>query len=96
VNKAPIEIITDAEIERVHGNANFGSMDKREVVNEGVLKAAFGYSGGHTQQCILEEHGLIRKTRPKTYNMTLTKKGQAYLKAVFGSRFGDIAKMASP
>ena len=37
------EIITDEEIERVHANANFGPMDKRTVVNQGVLKCASGY-----------------------------------------------------
>lgn len=29
------EIISDEEIARVHGNANFGAMDKRQVVNQG-------------------------------------------------------------
>jgi hypothetical protein len=92
--KTPTAIISDAEIERVHGNANFGSLSKRGVINEGVLKAAFGYSAGHTMQCILEEHGLIRKTRPKTYAMTLTKKGGEYLRSVYGQHFNAIFELA--
>jgi len=31
----PRKIITDEEIERVHANANFGTMSKRDVVNTG-------------------------------------------------------------
>ena len=49
----PEEIITDAEIIRVHGYANFGDMTPREVVNEGVKKYAVGFTSGHTQMCIL-------------------------------------------
>lgn len=70
------EIISDAEIDEVHGYANFGSMDNRTVVNEGVLKSAFGYWHGSTARAILREHRLIRK------NDTLTAKGFRYLQAL--------------
>lgn len=69
-------LISDAEIVDVHGNANFGPIPPRKVVNEGVLKAAFGYSGGHTQFLILREHRLLQK------NWKLTKKGLRYLRAL--------------
>lgn len=78
------EIISDAEIDRVHGNANFGAMPKRRVVDEGVLKYAFGYQSGSTQLSILIEHGLIHKPKPGSYYSTLTKKGQRYLCAMKG------------
>ena len=79
------EIISDDEILRVHGHANFGSdITPREVVNEGVLKYAFGHCSGHTQLCILMEHGLITKPRPGRYEASLTKKGKRYARALGG------------
>jgi hypothetical protein len=87
-------IIRDAEIERVHANANFGSMPKRRVVDEGVLKYAFGYSSGSTQLSILLEHGLIRKPKPGRYGSVLTVKGQRYLRAMKGlTTFDDILNL---
>lgn len=76
----PDEIITDAQLERVHRNADFGDMTMREVVNQGVLKAALGYYQGSTSKRICEEHGLIDK------NYKLTKKGKEYLCVVFRSK----------
>lgn len=76
------EIISDAAIIRVHGNANFGSMDPREVVNDGVRKSAIGYHCGHTQVCILREHGLITKSRGMSFDVNLTKKGKRYARAL--------------
>jgi hypothetical protein len=77
------EIISDEAVARIHGNANFGSMTPREVLADGVLKYAMGYSGGHTQLCILMEHKLIRKPTPGRYSSTLTKLGQKYLRAAW-------------
>lgn len=74
------EIVSDADVERVHANANFGSMTKREVVDSGVLTYAFGYSSGHTQMQILQEHGLLSKSRTKR---ALTAQGYYYLRAMF-------------
>lgn len=73
------EIISDEEIEKVHANANFGGMEKRDVVNLGVLKCASGYYQGATSNRIIEEHGLIDM---KHYR--LTEKGKKYLWAAFG------------
>lgn len=71
------EIITDEEIERVHANANFGHMKKRNVVDQAVLKCASGYYQGHTSTQIIKEHRLI------TAEYELTAKGRAYLWAAF-------------
>lgn len=77
------EIISDDEIIRVHGHANFGpTMTPRGAVNDGVRKYAVGYSSGHTQLCILLEHGLITKPRPGRYDANLTKKGKRYARAL--------------
>jgi uncharacterized membrane protein len=75
----PKEIISDEEIERVHANANFGSMDKRTVVNQGVLKCASGYYQGSTSNAIIKEHGLVNDA------YELTPKGKAYLWAAFAN-----------
>ena len=93
--KTPEQIISDAAINRVHGYANFGEMSKRDVVTEGVIKYAFGYTSGHTQLMIILEHGLVHKPRPGKYQTTLTEKGRAYLRAVFGVRFCDVFAIVS-
>ena len=75
------EIIPDSEIEAVHANANFGDMDKREVVNEAILKCASGLHNGYTAQTIITEHGLVEaatNSRPP-----MTDKGRKYLFSVF-------------
>lgn len=80
----PAEIVPDVEVERVHANANFGPyLTKRDVVDQGVLTYAFGYTSGYTQMTILREHGLIEK--PDRYNSHLTKKGYRYLHAMFNN-----------
>ncbi|WP_299083218.1 hypothetical protein [uncultured Paraglaciecola sp.] len=83
MSEKPEEIITDDEIESVHANANFGGMDKRTVVNQGVLKCASGYYQGGTSNAIILEHGLI------TNDYELTPKGRAYLWAVFSNPPAD-------
>lgn len=81
----PEEIITDAEIERVHGHANFGSMSKRRVVDEGVWKYAIGFTGGHTQCEILRDHGLITGAKSGRHRAkaSLTEKGKTYARALY-------------
>lgn len=76
------EIIEPWEIDRVHGNANFGKQSKRSVVNEAVLKIASGYHIGATATHILHDHGLIKSRYGKGCR-TLTKKGRQYLFAAF-------------
>ncbi len=81
--KTPEQIISDEAVTRVHGYANFGSQTPRQVLADGVLQYAWGYSTGHTMLCILLEHGLIRKPKPGAYYTTLTKLGQEYLRAAW-------------
>jgi hypothetical protein len=92
--KEATEILTDDDIERVHGHANFGGMAKRRVVNEGLLKYAFGYHTGYTQMSILIQHGLIKTPKPGSYRAGLTEKGKRYLKALYGRKFKDIVDLA--
>lgn len=77
------EIVSDDEIAKVHGYANFGAMTPREVVNDGVRKTAVGYHCGHTQFTILREHGLITKPPAGSYDANLTKKGKAYARVLY-------------
>lgn len=69
-------VITDEQIEKAWGNSNFGdflNQNKRELVNNTVLKCASGYYTGHTSKRIVEELGLV------TPKWRLTKKGKEYL-----------------
>lgn len=91
------DIISDDEIERVHANANFGDMSKRDVVDEGVLQYAFGYDTGHTQMTILREHGLLRSSKARSYKADLSAKGKNYLRSMFrGADFRKILGVRSP
>lgn len=83
MSEAPETIITDAEITRVHANANFGGMTPREVVNDGVRKYAAGYQGGSTQLAILREHGLITAQKGCSYKANLTEKGKKYARSIY-------------
>jgi hypothetical protein len=70
-------------------------MRKRQVVDEGVLKYAFGYTSGATQLSILLEHGLLRKPKPGSYKSSLTSKGMRYLRAVYAGHFARILDLAA-
>jgi|GEM_PF-1681231 len=91
----PEDIISDFEVEKVHANANFGSVSPRQVIDEGVTKYAFGYTTGHTMFTILVEHKLIRRSKNLTsYKASLTPKGKKYLKALYpGDMIYDILKL---
>ncbi|RAU21066.1 hypothetical protein CU669_15020 [Paramagnetospirillum kuznetsovii] len=78
----PAEIIPDEEIERVHAYANFGSMPKREVVNEAIMATAKGYHTGGTSRAIIIEHGLARCKEDPFKLPTITPKGLRYLAAL--------------
>lgn len=73
------QIVPDHEIISQHGTANFGKLTPRQVVDEGVMKAAFGFSHGNTQYHILRGHKLI------TTKGTLTKKGFFYARALYNA-----------
>lgn len=75
----PEDIITDKAIELVWDNANFGeklNKNKRQVVDNALLKIACGYSNGHTAHCIIEGLGLVN-------NKKITKIGKEYLYCSF-------------
>lgn len=90
----PSDIVSDAEVLRVHGNANFGSRTPREVVNDTVLEYAFGFDTGHTAMCIAIEHGLASRPRGRYSAPRLTKKGYKYLRALIGRHFGAIQALS--
>lgn len=56
-------IITQNEVDAVWGNANFGGMDRMDVVKYGLLTCAGGFYQGYTSTCILKELGLISLTK---------------------------------
>lgn len=69
---SPEEIITDDEMIKAFGSANFG-LDKRTVLKHAVLKVASGYYQGHTSKLIATELNLINE------KYELTPKGRTYL-----------------
>lgn len=71
------QILSDNEIDFSWGNANFGSILKRDVIAGTLLKCASGYHTGNTAKCIVEDLGLVTK------KWTLTKKGKRYLFAAY-------------
>ena len=73
------DIVSDDEVQRKH-YGNWGSTTPREVIAEGVLYAAYGYSTGYTMESIVLAHKLAFKRNPKA-PMLLTKKGREYLRA---------------
>ena len=77
------KIITDEELDKAWGYANFGNCSKRDILRSTLLKCASGYYTGHTAKCIVEELGLVTK------KWTLTKKGKQYLYEAF-SREVDV------
>lgn len=92
--KTTSAIVSDEDIERVHGHANFGpSITKRQVVTEGVIKYSLGFTSGNTQLCILLEHGLVRQPKPGSYRTSLTPKGRAYLRAALSGRIREIVNL---
>ena len=70
------KLVSDAEIEDVWGNANFGkNANKRIIIADTLLKYASGYSSGYTARSICIELGLLT-TRSKSLKLNLTAKGK--------------------
>jgi hypothetical protein len=81
----PEGIIPEADVVRVHAYANFGAtITKREILNEGVLQFAFGFSTGHTLRTILFEHGLLCSPRKHGDTPILSQKGFRYMRSLSG------------
>ena len=53
--------LSEEEIIRAFGHANFGFATPVEIVSQGLLKCASGYYQGYTSTQILIELGLITK-----------------------------------
>lgn len=73
MNEKIEDVVSDEELIKVWGNANFGSTDKREIVRNSLLKCACRYYTGKTAKQILEELSLV------TTKWELTPKGRNYL-----------------
>jgi len=71
------ELVSDAEIDAAWGGANFGGMDRRDVVRQGVLKCQAGWHQGHTSMTICQELGLIN------HKYKVTTKGRLFLWLAF-------------
>lgn len=71
--QTPEQIISEEEVIRVHGNANFGTLLPRDVIANALLKYAVGYSTGYTAASICEDHGLVSNSRVVV--PVLTKRG---------------------
>ena len=69
-------IITEEQISKAWGNANFGSVSKHEVILETLKKVAQGWGTGHTAMCIVQELGLVEK---RNQSVGLSDKGLDYL-----------------
>jgi hypothetical protein len=72
------DLITDAQINAVWENANFGDVPRRDIIDETILKCASGYHSGYTAQCIVRELGLVS---PKKWELTAL--GRKYLYEAF-------------
>jgi transcriptional regulator with XRE-family HTH domain len=82
------QIITDEQLNKAWGNANFGSIPKREVLRNTLLKCASGFLTGHTAKCIVEELGLVHRSK-----WQLSSLGKRYLFAAYPE---DLSAPASP
>lgn len=84
-------VVSDEEI-AAHHFGRFGDADPREIVNEGVLKAALGWASGSTVTTILRRHRLVDSKTSATGAPRLTKKGISYAREMFAGT--DLREMA--
>lgn len=72
--------ITDEEVIKAWGNANFGiplnPEQKKNFIRNAVMKKAMGYHCGHTITQIMKELGLINKSELPS------KKGRTFLQGL--------------
>ncbi|MEJ2043679.1 MAG: hypothetical protein P8X74_03715 [Reinekea sp.] len=64
------KMLSDEEIKKAWGHANFRDMEKLDVIKQALLKVATGSYQGFTSHQIVKELGLVRK------NYTLTARGK--------------------
>lgn len=75
------DIITDAQIQEVWGNADFGQFSQREIIAKTLLKCACGYTSGKIARYIVEDLGLV------TADWKLSQRGEAYLYAAYQDKY---------
>ncbi len=75
-------MVTEEELDRVWGNANFGTEARMDTVKYAVLKRASGYYNGHTSEGICVELGLLTKQTTSR----LTARGKFCLWQWFGKK----------
>ena len=85
------DIISDAQLIKVHANANFGSKTPRQTLNGAVLSYAMGFTSGSTALAILRDHRLIKKNTGYTANLTV--KGKKYARAMSSENFKEICAL---
>ena len=71
--------ITDAEIEAAFDGTNFGGVNHRRLLEQGVLKRLTGYHCGHTLGMIMRKLGLT------TQKDNVTTKGKRFVMSAFYS-----------
>ncbi len=71
------DIVTDKQVALAWGNADFGKVEKRDVIKYALLKWACGYETGKTARSILEDLGLL------TSNNDISQRGKRYLYVSF-------------
>lgn len=82
--------ISNEEINKAWGNANFGDCDKRDVIIETLLQIAGDFSTGHTAMTICQDLKLLGKhSRGNLPN--LTKKGRRVM-YYWNSRITDYSR----
>ena len=75
-----MDFVTQEEIDKAHGNSNFGAISNLDVVRFGVLKCASGYYQGYTSTRICRDLGLISP------GYRVTAKGRKHLWHWFGEK----------
>ena len=68
--------VSDEEIEKAWGNANFGNVPKVDVIVDTLKKVAQAWSTGHTAMCIIKELGFVEN---RNNSIGLSDRGLSYL-----------------
>lgn len=84
--KERIKIVTDKQLDKAWGYANFGDTPKRKVILEALEKITQGYHNGSTATAIVKELKLIEQ---RNRNYVLTDKGLKYLLAGYAASEGE-------
>ena len=80
-------MITDNQIEDAWENADFGEVNKRDFLNQTMLKYVCGYESGHTTFCICQDLELVK--RNSKGKIIITKFGREYTYWAFSTKEKD-------